>query len=492
MPTNFLSQRLSEFDLGKKGTADFDPTKVAGASLDPFMSIAKQKPDLSEFTSTARASGPRLQTLARRLPDLSSIKAFTSGDIEESPSFKAAIKAYESGVEPAVINQMGLRGLGSGTALAGALGRTRSQAVLPIIQEEQARKERAIRSIAGFEEAGIGRELGAAEFGDRQLLNALLEEAGVSERATGRELAAGERGLERLLHTGLTETGRTFTAEEAEKDRALKRELADEQLQAILALAVGEFGTKSLPTILQLLGLGTKTGGTTLADLLGLSGKGQGTQGGTGGLGQTAASAALSAATALTKALISAGMSPGEAVSRVQQILIEDAEELTNLGQFDESTFAPFITRAAESAPFDLSLPIGQEDLPGLIQQFFPGLEGEALTSAMISSGIPAEEIEAIRRHIEGFPTEILGVPVGGRQRLQETLRILEELSPLLEKVPSDTLETFKRVLGSLPSLPRGFPDMVILDELPAILNPGLEVPNFDPLEDFRIGGEWL
>ncbi len=397
-----LSGRLSDFDLGKKNPAEFDPTKWAGASIEPLISMARQKPDLSEFLSTARASGPRLQSLASRLPDLSGLRAETSGPIEESPSFKAATKAYEAGVEPGVINQMTIRGLGSGTALAGALGRTRASAMLPIIENETARRDARLRAIAGFEEAGIGRELGAAETGDKQLLNALLAEAGLDESAITRALGAGQTGLQNLLNTGLTETGRTFTAGETEKNRQVQRELGDKQLQAILALAAGQFGVASLPTVLSLLG---KTG---LGDMLGLSSKTSPEGGNIGsqvaqGTGSEAVKQAVKAAmmggtdaAQITQALVGAGMTQQAASSLVQQVLAEDAGELANIGQFDPNTFAPFIN-PSNSIPSITEEPLGMlpsseaGDLAGLVgfgmPPEMPGLPFESAFSGLDFAG---------------------------------------------------------------------------------------------------------
>ncbi len=249
---DFYSKRLSDF-----GSSNFN-TKTASSFVDPFVSMASQKPDLTEFLSTARTSGPRLQSLAGQLPDLSNLRAETTGNIEDMPSFKAATKAYEAGVEPGVINQMTLRGLGSGSALAGALGRTRAGAMLPIIQDEQARRDRAIQAIAGYEDTANARKLGAQETSDQELLRSLLSAAGYDENAISRALGAAEVGTGRVLDTGLAETGRTFTAAENEKNRQTQLKLGELQRQGMLGFAGGQFGAAALPTILSLLGLDGK------------------------------------------------------------------------------------------------------------------------------------------------------------------------------------------------------------------------------------------
>ena len=344
---DFYSKRLSDF-----GSSDFN-TKTASSFVDPFVSMASQKPDLTEFLSTARSSGPRLQSLAGQLPDLSNLRAETTGNIEDMPSFKAATKAYEAGVEPGVINQMTLRGLGSGSALAGALGRTRAGAMLPIIQDEQARRDRAIQSIAGYEDTANARKLGAQETSDTALLRSLLSAAGYDENAISRALGAAEVGTGRVLDTGLAETGRTFTAGENEKNRQIQLKLGELQRQGMLGFAGGQFGAAALPTILGLLGLGKKADGTqpSLLDILGLGSKPKQTPPGGGATGGTAATAAISKA---IQALIAQGVSPSTAELIVQSIdpaLISSGVDLSQIGQFGQTIFP-----SLEGGPFDPSL----------------------------------------------------------------------------------------------------------------------------------------
>lgn len=119
--------------------------------------------------------------VARRLFDMNR----PTGGLETGPTIEAGRRYYQSSIAPGVENRAALSGLGRSTALTNALATTEAQTMLPLLQEEQARRDR----------------LQALEAGT--YLPLLSNEQARRDALVGQGLQAGqvERGAEQDVYT---------------------------------------------------------------------------------------------------------------------------------------------------------------------------------------------------------------------------------------------------------------------------------------------------
>lgn len=101
----------------------------------------------------------------------------TGENIESSPSYQAARRAFAQSQLPLIQNQAALAGLGRSSALTNAVAAGNARAMLPIIEAELAREER-----------GIGRGMQGTQIAMQNLL-------GIGGQALGANQAAVQAGL---------------------------------------------------------------------------------------------------------------------------------------------------------------------------------------------------------------------------------------------------------------------------------------------------------
>ena len=170
------------------------------------------------------------------------------GDITNAPAVQAARRAFEENILPSIQNQAALAGLGRSTSVGRAQAAAEAQFLLPVIQEELARQERAVRFGAdvGLQEAlaaerGLGRQLTAAESA------ALAQERGIGRQLAGAEAQA--TAAERALGRGVGGLETLATA----RERALGRQIET-------GLQAGTAGERALQRGVQAGQFGVETG----------------------------------------------------------------------------------------------------------------------------------------------------------------------------------------------------------------------------------------
>ena len=234
-----LSIGLAPLIAGQRPTG-FNGIDVASGSIDPLRGLAERLPNDAELLSEAGGSRARLQSLYERLP--------TGGTLETSPALKAADDYFKQLIEPTLVNQMTLSGLGRGTALSNALAKGKATYMVPLVQEELAREERSLQGGAGAaeraqarlsdilsgrvgrEQAAIERGTGVAERGVERLMGAGEAELGRGERAISRRADAVQAGIQPLMGLGATErAARLRQLEELQKGGELERSIEQEQ-----------------------------------------------------------------------------------------------------------------------------------------------------------------------------------------------------------------------------------------------------------------------
>jgi hypothetical protein len=152
------------------------------APVAPFLAQTPQRvPGLSATQQRGVAEIPGLFDLAGR--------KVTGANLESSPSMRAARQAFTTAIEPRIVNQQTLAGLGRSTAVPGALAQAEAQYLTPLIESELAREERGL-------ERESGQRLGA--------INAALTGGGL-ERGVEQERAAAEQ-QDMLRRQALAET----------------------------------------------------------------------------------------------------------------------------------------------------------------------------------------------------------------------------------------------------------------------------------------------
>jgi hypothetical protein len=141
-----------------------------GQPLTPFAQPSPLRvPGLTGLQQRGMAEVPRLFDLAGR--------QVTGANLQSSPSLQAARQAFTTAIEPRIVNQATLAGLGRSTAVPQALAQAEAQYLSPLIEAELGREER-----------GIGREA--------QLRLGAIEEAfrgGGMERDVEAQRAAAEQ-----------------------------------------------------------------------------------------------------------------------------------------------------------------------------------------------------------------------------------------------------------------------------------------------------------
>lgn len=68
----------------------------------------------------------------------------TGANLQASPSFQAANRAFEQSIAPGIVNQATLSGLGRSTAVGQGLGAAKAQYLAPLIEAELGREERGL------------------------------------------------------------------------------------------------------------------------------------------------------------------------------------------------------------------------------------------------------------------------------------------------------------------------------------------------------------
>ena len=133
--------------------------------------------------------------LLRRIQDVvfPVVEGFTGGRPGESPLTRAALELFQQETLPIIQQQFQLQGLQGSPALGIATGRALSQALVPLLQQEQQLR---------FQAAGLPIQVGglAAEFG-RQAGQERIAQAEITSREAmlGRQLTAQEQAQIREL-----------------------------------------------------------------------------------------------------------------------------------------------------------------------------------------------------------------------------------------------------------------------------------------------------
>lgn len=179
------------------------------------------------FGDVWRAAEPRIQDLIGV-----SQRQVTGENIQGSPSYQAAIEGFNAAILPQIQNSAAMSGLGRTTGLQQAIASSQAQYMLPVIQEELAREER-----------GIGRELGARQFGIGTSAGLGLEQAQAQERGIARDQAArqflagtqqfaGQQDLERYgMALGADERSRALQYDQAQNAINQRMQLGQSEQQ---------------------------------------------------------------------------------------------------------------------------------------------------------------------------------------------------------------------------------------------------------------------
>lgn len=224
--------------------------------VEPLQRYTSQAP--GTFGEVRAQADPRLAEL-NQMAD----RRITGEELMDSRSYQAAQNAFQAAILPQIQNQAALSGLGRSTGLTQSMAAAQAQYLLPVIQEELAREERAL-------ERGLGaRQFGTQFAADLGLQEAMAQERGI-ERATGvgqfglatsadlglQEALAQERGIERVGQAGQfaagleAQTGQNLAARreaqiqretEAQLQRALAGERGIERGQAASQFLSGQY-----------------------------------------------------------------------------------------------------------------------------------------------------------------------------------------------------------------------------------------------------------
>jgi hypothetical protein len=182
--------------------------------------------------------------MANRLVDLGNQKV-TGGNIESSPSYQAARRAFAQSQLPLIQNQAARAGLGRSSAMTNAIAHGNAQAMLPIIENELAREERGIgRQIsttgqAGSQLFGIGQQaLGANQAAAQGYLGAgQLAQQGLGQAAQGQMGLGGQQYQQALQQAGLmSNLGQQYRGVEQEQLNAPYQEQQRQWAEALNAM----------------------------------------------------------------------------------------------------------------------------------------------------------------------------------------------------------------------------------------------------------------
>ena len=196
------------------------------------------------------------------------VEAFTTGAPGASPALRAAIEAFQQQTLPVIQQQFQLQGLQGSPALGIATGRALTQALVPLLQQEQqlrlqaaglpiqvgglsaelgrqAGQERIAQAEITSREAMLGRQLTAQEQAQIRELAARRAEFG-EQLAFQREAAVGRvEGAPTLEAGRLTLAGQELTQREqltreqiAAQERSLGRQLTAQEQAQIRELAL--------------------------------------------------------------------------------------------------------------------------------------------------------------------------------------------------------------------------------------------------------------
>jgi hypothetical protein len=171
------------------------------------------------------------------LYDLASRRA-TGAGIESSPSYRAAIQAYERAYQPAIENRAAVAGLGRSTALTNADAAARAAFLQPTIEGELAREER--QNQAQFAQT-------------QQAIQQAIASGGLPRAAATQEQNARTQAIQAGLMGGEIARGVETERAAAEQQDFLRRQALAE------AATTGVFGQLAPSTI----GTTTKTAGSS-------------------------------------------------------------------------------------------------------------------------------------------------------------------------------------------------------------------------------------
>ena len=97
--------------------------------------------------------GGRMGSDALQAPEALSLKYFTDtlgGTPGDSPAVSAMMDAWERNVRPAVQNEAAMAGLATSGAYLDSLAKSRSEALVPVLLDDMARRERAAGALPAF------------------------------------------------------------------------------------------------------------------------------------------------------------------------------------------------------------------------------------------------------------------------------------------------------------------------------------------------------
>jgi len=211
---------LNEFQRGAGGIAAGLGGQGAGnlsRSQRYYQQLGAGQPGAQQAVSAAnRYAGGQLPgqfneaaAISRNMMDTGR-RQVTGANIQSSPSYSAARKAFAQSQLPLIQNQAAAAGLGRSSAMTNAISHGNAQAMLPMIENELMREERGIgRELQSQGQAagnlmGIG---GQALGANNAAVQAMMQQAGMNQQGLS-QAAQGQAGLgQQRFNQGLQQSG---------------------------------------------------------------------------------------------------------------------------------------------------------------------------------------------------------------------------------------------------------------------------------------------